>query len=202
MPAHMLKSNTCSHPLARTCCCLRPIAPKPTTIVDRGVKPTNHKGKHTRISCRCKDLARLPFVAAHARVSSLAVAFESYEFLNNRESVNCGQILACIPWIICISTVSIVEMKKNIWFRIPLGGLPRDAQQTRCRYMGVCDSMSVLDMCRYVTASATLSGRVVDAFVYLLLIFMGAQQQTLYHAIVSKIQLRECLSNCDLFQLM
>lgn len=62
--------------------------------------------------------------------------------------------------------------------------------------------MSVLDMCRYVTASATSSGRVVDAFVYLLLIFMGAQQQTLYYAIVIKIQLRECLSNCDLFQLM
>ena len=37
-----------------------PIAPKPeTTIVDRGVKPTDHKGKYTHISCRCKYLARL-----------------------------------------------------------------------------------------------------------------------------------------------
>ena len=136
----MLKSNTCSHPLARTCCCLRtnrakadhdcrsrgqtykpqgkhtrtscicrckdlarclllppmlksntcsrlslapaaasgPIAPKPeTTIVDRGVKPTNHKGKHTHISCRCECLARLPFIAARASSPLVTCSFAS-----------------------------------------------------------------------------------------------------------------------------
>ena len=79
-----------------------PIAPKPeTTIVDQGVKPTDHKGKYTHISCRCKYLARLPFIAARAS-SLVTCSFESYEFLNNRESVNLWAKLACIPWIICI----------------------------------------------------------------------------------------------------
>ena len=48
-------------------------------------------------------------------VSALAVAFESYEFLNNRESVNCGQILALYT-LDNLYTVSIVEMKKKYGF--------------------------------------------------------------------------------------
>ena len=74
----MLKSNTCSRLSLAPAAASGPIAPKPeTTIVDRGVKPTNHKGKHTHISCRCECLARLPFIAARASSPLVTCSFAS-----------------------------------------------------------------------------------------------------------------------------